>query len=260
MIPVMGRHAGLTRIELIFIFAVVLVIAALAVPPLIKSRRASNERSASTMLKTLTAAEADFRANDRDGNGVNDYWTADVKGLYTMTTAATPGARDPSLKLIELPVAAADADGTFASAGGENVPLSVFTPSKARDGYWFLAMRTDQDLKGTPDMSYRMDTKGTPPMGPVHHPSKFAFVAFPDSPGAGELIFATNERNTIFAQSLPADARIGREVPPGRKGLDPIWQHWPEEQLFKRLWHPKRCCPEAMPSDEELKAYRARLD
>ena len=265
MLQKMRHDAGLTRVGLIFICAVILLIAGLTVPVFVKSQRASNERNAATMLKMLTAAEADFRTNDRDGNGVNDFWTADVKGLYTMTSAAVRGAnpnnpRDPSLKLIELPLAAADGDGAFVPAGGENVPLSAFARTKARGGYWFLAMLTDQDLKDTPEMSYMMDTKGTPPMGPVHHMSKFAFVAFPDSPSAGERIFVTNESNTIRAQSMPANARIGQEVPPGRKGLDPIWQHWPEDKLFRRLWHPKFCCPEAMPSDEELKRYRARFE
>ena len=39
-------------------------------------------------LRTQTVAEADFRANDRDWDHVNDFWTVDVKGLYTMTGAA----------------------------------------------------------------------------------------------------------------------------------------------------------------------------
>ena len=37
------------------------------------SSRASNERNAAGSLKTFTTAEADFRANDRDGNRVPDY-------------------------------------------------------------------------------------------------------------------------------------------------------------------------------------------
>jgi hypothetical protein len=36
---------------------------------------ASNERPASTMLKSLSSAGADFRANDLDGNHVKDFWT-----------------------------------------------------------------------------------------------------------------------------------------------------------------------------------------
>jgi type II secretory pathway pseudopilin PulG len=84
----MRGNVRLTRIEIAVIIAVILVILAIAVPGLLSSNRASNEREAVTALKTLAAAEADFRTNDRDKNRVNDFWTADVKGLFTMTPAA----------------------------------------------------------------------------------------------------------------------------------------------------------------------------
>src|SRR6185295_535530 len=109
-----GRfHKGFTLIELMIVIAIIAIIAAIAIPGLLSSQRASNERNASTSLKTLTSAEADFRANDRDWNHVNDFWTADVKGLYTMTSSAVAGntansTTDPSIKLIELSVASAD--------------------------------------------------------------------------------------------------------------------------------------------------------
>src|SRR5579862_1744833 len=109
-----GKKGGFTLIELMIVIAIIAIIAAIAIPGLLSSQRASNERNASTTLKTLTSAEADFRANDRDWNQVNDFWTGDVKGLYTMTSARVRGARgdreDPPIRLIELSVAAADVD------------------------------------------------------------------------------------------------------------------------------------------------------
>lgn len=71
----------------------------------------AHERCSSASLKTLSVAEADFRANDRDWCSVNDFWTGDVVGLYTLTSAAVSGegsAKDPSILLIELSVAAVD--------------------------------------------------------------------------------------------------------------------------------------------------------
>jgi len=57
------------------------VLAAIAIPvPSCCGQRASNERNAMTSLKTLTSAEADLRLNDRDGNHVNDFWTAALAG------------------------------------------------------------------------------------------------------------------------------------------------------------------------------------
>src|SRR5437868_15151281 len=105
------KKSGFTLIELMIVIAIIAVIAAIAIPGLLSSQRASNERNASTSLKTLTSAEADFRANDRDWNHVNDFWTGDIKGLYTMTSAAVSGksggTTDPAIKLIELSIASA---------------------------------------------------------------------------------------------------------------------------------------------------------
>src|SRR5499426_4212981 len=73
---------GFTLIELMIVIAIIAVIAAIAIPGLLAAQRSSNERNASTSLKTVTTAESDFRSNDRDGNRVNDFWTADVWALY----------------------------------------------------------------------------------------------------------------------------------------------------------------------------------
>src|SRR5881394_4123001 len=131
---------GFTLIELMIVIAIIAIIAAIAIPGLLAAQRAANERSASTSLKTLSSAEADFRANDRDWNHVNDFWTANVAGLYTMTSSAVTGATansttDPSIKLIELSVASADTDPLTPPAGNENISLSTFAVPSAKAGY-----------------------------------------------------------------------------------------------------------------------------
>ena len=153
---------GFTLIELMIVIAIIAIIAAIAIPGLLSSQRASNERNASTSLKTLSSAEADFRANDRDWNHVNDFWTGDVKGLYTMTSAGVRGAGtaplDPPIKLIEVEVAAADVDPARVPAGGENMALPQ--PPAARKGYWYVALLTDLTLKGTEEESYKREVAG----------------------------------------------------------------------------------------------------
>src|SRR5438045_5872144 len=93
--------------------------------------RAENERAASTALKSLTSAEAEFRANDRDSNQVNDFWTGDVAGLYYTRPNSSPVG--PEIKLIERAIAEADA-----------APLKPLVPVPVPyHGYLFRALEVD---------------------------------------------------------------------------------------------------------------------
>jgi len=223
----------LSLIQWIVLLIVLIVVAAIAVPGFLSSRRASNERNASTTLKTLSTAEADFRANDRDWNTINDFWTGDVKGLYTMTSAGKRGALgepvDPAIKLIELSVAAADADGSFVPAGGENIPLRAFASPAPREGYWYAALTQDLTGSGT-ESTYKLETGGTPIMGSCHNPSKFGFVSFADSPWKGKFVFMVNENNTIFRYATTGTLRTGNAVPPGLGGFPSFYQSWPKDE------------------------------
>jgi len=49
-------------------------------------------------MRSLSSAEADFRANDRDWNHVNDFWTGNVQQLYDMTSATVKTPSDPNGK------------------------------------------------------------------------------------------------------------------------------------------------------------------
>jgi len=145
------------------------ILAALIVPGLFHSQHASNQRGAYATLKTVASAEADFRGNDRDGNGVQDFWTADLAGLYGLVP---PGGEPIALIGREL----AEADPTLPGA-------------KPWAGYWFEAM--DQDEYG---LDYRLGA------GKSRHPSKFAFCAHPKSSADGQRAYYVNEGNTVFGQ------------------------------------------------------------
>jgi hypothetical protein len=90
-------------------------------------RRKTNEGNAVKALRSIGFAQADFRANDRDDNGVPDFWTGDVAGLrrYGLIDRAT-----------------AEADAR---------PLDPLVPLPIpRDGYYFRALELDDSEAPVP--------------------------------------------------------------------------------------------------------------
>lgn len=149
------------------------------------------EWNAPASLKTLASAQADFRGNDRDGDGVQEFWRADVASLYTLLPK---GSRDP-IRLIELSVAAAD-DRPVAS-------IAPFATRAPKNGTWFRAIRK----------------KGEPP---IHATARFAFCAFPSNyPHSGRRTYILDEGNTVFKADLGHGRGI--EVFPDEDELRRSW-------------------------------------
>jgi len=159
----------------------------------VRERRLQNERSALSSMPLLARAESEFRTNDRDGNGIRDFWTGDVAGLYRFG-------------LIERSVAEADTSA-LTPLGSRPVP---------RNGYYFKVLRMDQSE--TPPVVYAQDTDKT--SGKVHHEERFGFCAYPAEPGVtGNEVFIINENSSVFRavagkvpvpQDWPSDNEIKR--------------------------------------------------
>jgi hypothetical protein len=140
-----------------------------------RERRGENQRNASSTLKTLCSAEWDFHENDRDANGVKDYWTGDVAGLYRFG-------------LIERCVAEADAH-----------PLVPLVPKPIpHNGYYFVALQMDESVN--PPEVYAQDTDKK--SGNVHNLVRFGFLAYPAKPESPAMrMYIVNEGNSVFSSS-----------------------------------------------------------
>jgi hypothetical protein len=171
----------LPSMEVLVVLGLGLVIPAVVLPGVLSSQRAARERNASIMLKTFISAEADFQANDRDGNKVMDFWTGDVSGLYYVKSAKT----GKEVRLLDLSTADADGAPLFPLPGG--------TVSKGE--YFYRAMDRDDTLEG-PGGVYRTDTDGSGRK--VHHLSKFGCCAYPRDTGAGTYTFYVNENGAVW--------------------------------------------------------------
>ena len=169
-----------------------------------RSRCPGSGWSASASLKTIASAQADYRGNDRDGDGLQDFWRGDISGLYSIV----PAGSTEMIKLIEVSVAGADAAplgrGKLGDVGPGQVAQDHYAVFSPKSGYYFQALHHADEQPG--GLNHR----------------RFAVCAFPaDYPHSGVWTFILDEGNTIFKRDL------GRPGPP---------EVFPDFETLKREW------------------------
>ena len=176
------RARGFTLIELMIVVAIIAIIAAIAIPSLLRSRMAANETAAAASCKAFAEAEEIYHRTDYGGTGTLQY-SQFLTGANSLVdgVSATSGA----LALI---------DKTFGNAE------TTFANSAPKAGYLFTVL-TSQGVAATGGArTYLTGAKNYMTLG-------YALNAVPGSyDSTGRDQFIINSNGTIFQRDPTSSA------------------------------------------------------